>query len=168
MGRKSSVMRQPPEIREEINERMDNGQTLDEVIAWLRENGVAGVSRTALWRHAKNIDRIMAKVRQSRMLAEVVTRRLKDAPEGRHVMVNVQLLHGVLTKLIDAAANEEKVTIGAKEAQMLGRTIESLAKAEKLYADKTIRVEEYQENVKPAAEGAGKGLEVHFIDPEGA
>lgn len=165
MGRKSSIMRQDPEIRDAINDRMDGGDTLDEIIAWLRQNGITEVSRTALWRWGKQLDRIMAKARRSRMIAEVMTRRLKNAPESRLVQANVESMHGVLMQLIDAAENEDDVTISSQDALNLSRAIAALAQAEKNNADKVIKVEEYIKEETPGGEGEGNGgLEIVFVE----
>jgi hypothetical protein len=162
MGRKSSIMRQPVEVRDEINERMDEGATLDEVIAWLRENGITNVSRTALWRYAQQLDRIMAKARRSRMLAEVMVRSLKRMPESRLVQANVEAMHGVLMQLIDAAENDEKVTIDSKDALNLSRSIAALAQAEKANADKVIQVEKYV-NEDPQSEDGPGVIEITLV-----
>ncbi|MDR2745677.1 MAG: DUF3486 family protein [Desulfovibrio sp.] len=165
MGRKSSILLQPVEVRDEINERMDGGATLDEVIAWLRGNGIKDVSRTALWRYAQQLDRIMAKARRSRMLAEVMVRSLKKMPENRLVQANVEAMHGVLMQLIDAAENDEKVTIDSKDALNLSRSIAALAQAEKANADKVIQVEKYVSEAPLSEEGPGV-IEINLVRPE--
>lgn len=167
MPRKSSVQRQAPEVRDEINDRMDGGQTLDEIMVWLRENGVTEISRTALWRWGKQLDRIMAKARRSRMLAEVMVRSVKKTSENRLVQANIQSMHGVLMQLVDAAENEESVTIDSKDALNLSRSIAALALAEKSNAQKMIMVEEHIKEEPAQAEGGTGGvIEIAFVEPK--
>ena len=173
MGRKSSVLRQPLEVRDGINDRMDDGQTLDEVLTWLRENGVEDISRTALWRWGKQLDRIMAKNRRARMIAEVLTRRIKHSPENRLVQANVESMHGVLMQLIDAAemnAEDGKVTLTTKEALELSRSIAFLAQAEKINVDRVVKIEDHTAKEEaPDQGGAPSGvIEIAFVEPKQA
>lgn len=166
MGRKSSILRHSVDVRDEINERMDSGETLDELVVWLRSIGITNISRSALHRWSKQLDRIMAKARRARVVAEVVTRRLKDMPESRLLQANVESMHGVLMQLIDAAENDEGVTIDSKNALELSRAIGALAQAEKAGAEKVIKVEEYKEEAAPEGAGGVGIIEIAFVEPE--
>lgn len=166
MARKSSIMRQPVDIRDELNERMDGGATLDELVSWMRSIGITDVSRSALHRWAQQVDRIAAKAKRTRIVAEVLTRRLKHMPESRVLQANVEAMHGVLMQLIDAAENEDKVVINSKDALNLARSISALAQAEKAGAEKVIKVEEYKEETSPDGVGGVGTIEVVFVEPE--
>ena len=83
MGRKSTLRRLPPEIRAEINRILSEGRlTLDELLEHLRSIGVEGVSRSALGRQKQKIDKIAAKLRQSREMTEALVREIGQGHQG--------------------------------------------------------------------------------------
>ena len=57
MARTTKIKRLPKEIRDEIGRLRENGRTLQEIMAKLRELDV-DVSQTTLWRHVKQLDAI--------------------------------------------------------------------------------------------------------------
>ena len=64
MARPSSISRLPPEIREAIGALRQDGRTIDEILAKLRELAPAAeVSRSALGRHVQVLDRIGEQLR---------------------------------------------------------------------------------------------------------
>ena len=94
MGRKSTLRRLPPEIRAEINRILSEGRlTLDELLEHLRSIGVEGVSRSALGRQKQKIDKIAAKLRQSREMTEALVREIGPAvEEGQQGRLLVEVL----------------------------------------------------------------------------
>ena len=63
MGRKSSITRLEPEIRDFIGKLRDQGRTLDEIMKELRKLDLDEYpSRSALGRHTKQLDAIAAKM----------------------------------------------------------------------------------------------------------
>ena len=73
MGRKSTLRRLPPEIQTEINRILSEGRlTLDELLEHLRGLGVEGISRSALGRQKQKIDKVAAKLRQSREIVDAL------------------------------------------------------------------------------------------------
>ena len=98
MGRKSTLRRLPPEIREEINRILSEGRlTLDELLEHLRSLGVEGISRSALGRQKQKIDKVAAKLRQSREMTEALVREIGPAVEEGQ---QGRLLVEVLRKLV--------------------------------------------------------------------
>ena len=87
MGRKSTLRRLPPEIREEINRILSEGRlTLDELLEHLRSLGVEGVSRSALGRQKQKIEDALvektgpstAEGKQGRLLVQILRKLVYD------------------------------------------------------------------------------------------
>uniref|UniRef100_UPI003AAB6E15 phage protein Gp27 family protein n=1 Tax=Bilophila wadsworthia TaxID=35833 RepID=UPI003AAB6E15 len=77
MGRKSSLRRLPPEILQEVNRLLSEGRaTLAEILEHLRGMGVETVSLSALGRQKQRIDKVAAKLRQSREMTEALVREI--------------------------------------------------------------------------------------------
>lgn len=72
--RASSIRRLDPRIVSEINGLFERGRTLNEILAKLRELGVSDVSRSALGRYKQSYDEVIASVRESRQVAEVLVK----------------------------------------------------------------------------------------------
>ena len=94
MGRKSTLRRLPPEIQTEINRILSEGRlTLDELLEHLRGIGVEGVSRSALGRQKQKIDKVAAKLRQSREIVEaLVAKTGPSMAEGKQGRLLVEIL----------------------------------------------------------------------------
>lgn len=138
MARPSSISRLPPEIREAIGALRQDGRTIDEILAKLRELAPAAeVSRSALGRHVQVLDRIGEQLRRSRALAEGLARGLGDRPADAVTRANIELMHDAVFGLLQDAAmaeGEEGEALKAmvrspKAAVMLAETLERLVKA---------------------------------------
>ena len=98
MGRKSALRRLPPEILGEINRILSEGRlTLDELLEHLRSLGVEGISRSALGRQKQKIDKVAAKLRQSR---EIVDALVEKTGPSTAVGKEGRLLVQILRKLV--------------------------------------------------------------------
>lgn len=107
MARPSSIDQLEPEIRDEIGRLRGNGHTLDEILAALRELDVTHISRSALGRHVQSMDKVGAKLRHSRNIAEALVRQLGGEPASRSAQLNIELLHSAVLDLFLAAQNAE-------------------------------------------------------------
>lgn len=109
MGRKSSLRRLSPEILQEINRILSEGRlTLDELLEHLRGMGVDTISRSALGRQKQRIDKVAAKLRQSREIVDALVEKAgPSAAEGKQGRLLVQMLR--------------KLVYDHLEAQLLGR-----------------------------------------------
>lgn len=138
MARPSSISRLPPEIRAEIGRLRDAGRTIDEILAHLRAMDVA-VSRSALGRHVKGMERLGEQLRRSRAVAEGLVRQLGDAPESRTARLNIELLHTAILDLFMRAGEGEEEGVdedgraalagNPMGAMMLAKALEHLTKA---------------------------------------
>lgn len=165
MPARSTIKRLPPEIREQIGTLLGEGRTLDEILAHLRELGASDVSRSALGRYKKRLDRVGEKLRHSREVAEALIAKLGTGPESKALRLNVELMHGLLMDLA-LNANEEgeagedgeakPVTLDPQAAMWLSKALDHLSRASKTDADLVGKIREQAEAEarKAAAETA--------------
>ena len=100
MARASSIDKLPEEIRSEIGRLRQNGRSIDDILAHLKKlDGIAPVSRSALGRHLKGMEKIGERLRRSRQVAEAVVKELGDAPESQAARLGIELLHSAILEL---------------------------------------------------------------------
>lgn len=136
MPRKGSIDRLGPEIRDAIGRLLDQGRTLDEVLAHLEAMSV-DISRSALGRYAQKLASAGERLRRSRTVAEALVRKLGDQPESKTARLNIELLHGVILDLFMAEDDDQGVDGDGKAAlagnpmgaMMLAKALEHLTKA---------------------------------------
>lgn len=132
MSRPSSIDRMPPEVRDWIGRLRDQGRTIDEILAHLRQLDTQALpSRSSLGRHLQKAEAINAKVRRSRVVAEVMTRNLDDAGEARVARANIEIMHSVVMDLLTAAENDDDVTLEPRDVLALSKSLDHLGKATK-------------------------------------
>lgn len=157
MARRSTIKRLPRELREQISDLRENGATIDEIKAALDDLG-ARVSRSALGRHVKGLDQLAERVRRSREIAEVLVRRIGDAPENRQTQANIELMHTAIQDLFMSGEDGEGgIQLDPENAMFLSRAIKDLAAAAKADVDNTLRLRKEAE--KAAADKAMKAAE---------
>jgi hypothetical protein len=164
MPRKSTVRRLPPELREQIGALLDEGRTLDEITAHLKQLG-AEISRSSLGRYKQHLDKVGEKIRRSREVADALIAKLGAAPESKSTRLNVELMHGALLDLLlkvnedgeDEEGGEGKgVTLEPMGAMLLAKALDHLSRASKTDADLVGKIREQAEAAarKAAAETA--------------
>lgn len=140
MARPSSIDRLPPEIRAEIGRLRGEGHTIDAILAHLADlRSHVAISRSALGRHIKGLDKIGEKMRQSRVVAEALVRELGEAPESRTARLNIELMHSAVMELFMRSADGEAVDAGGKAAlegnpegvMFLAKALDHLGRASK-------------------------------------
>ncbi len=143
MGRKSSLRRLPPEILQEVNRLLSEGRfTLAEILEHLRGMGVETVSRSALGRQKQKIDRIAAKLRQSREMTETLVKEIgPSVVEGQQGRLLVQTLRDLVFDHL-AARGEEGDLGDPKSLMALARTLKDMAQANRLDQDFETKVRE--------------------------
>lgn len=152
MPRQSTIRRLPPEIRELIGQLLDQGRTLDEVLAKLHELGQE-VSRSALGRYSKSLDQVGETLRRSRAVAEALVSKLGQGPESKITRLNVELMHNVIMDLLiktaeaqDAEPEEGEdhppVALDPMGAMLLGKALDHLARASKADAELIGKIKE--------------------------
>nr|WP_294915371.1 phage protein Gp27 family protein [uncultured Neokomagataea sp.] len=142
MARKSSIERLPEAVRQRIQQLLDGGHTLDEILEALEPLGVVGISRSALGRYTKATANLTVWRNRSRDVAQALAAQLGTAEVGRHAQLNIELLHTTILDLFLKAQDPESgadLSKGAKAAMsgdpmgisLLARALESLSKASK-------------------------------------
>ncbi|MDD2867702.1 phage protein Gp27 family protein [Neomegalonema sp.] len=163
--RPSSVRRLPPELREMIAALRDQGRTIDEILAKLQEMD-AGISRSALGRHVKQLASIGAELRRSREIAETLVRSYGEAPESRTARLNIELMHGLISKML-ISEEGQVIALDPKEAMFAAAAMQKLAQAAKQDADreKLIRQEFVRKLEEKLAEAEEEVAEKGVKDP---
>lgn len=168
MPRPSSIQRLPSEIREAIGRLRDGGHTIDEILEHLGRMEVA-VSRSALGRHVQHLDKLGARLRQSRALAEGLVRQLGEQPGDQVARVNIELLHSFLAETL-ASADDETSEHGEearaalrnpKGAALFAEAVERLTKASRHNQEFVLKLEQRvkaEAAKSAAAAGRDQGL----------
>jgi hypothetical protein len=163
--RPSSIDRLNPEIKDLIGKlRIDLGWTIDEILARLRELGQGDVSRSALGRHVKSIEEVGAQLRESREIAMALVAQVGDAPEDKTAELNIELMHGMVLRMLTAGDGE-----GDPEATLqLAKSLQSLASARKTNADTIFKIRKEAEDraTKEAAKKAAGAARAQGLSTE--
>ena len=163
MGRKGTVDRLGPEVRDAIGRLLDGGRTLDEVLAHLEAMDVA-VSRSALGRYAQRLATAGEKLKRSRTVAEALVRRYGEGAESKTARLNIELVHGAILDLFMAEGDD--VDEGGKAAlrgnpqgaMMLAKALEHLTKASRHDVEFIERAEK-RAATKATAEAASRAAD---------
>lgn len=140
MSRPGVVARLPAEIRDLIGELRANGRTLDEIrdhLAGLRQP----VARRTLARHLADIDVLGRHLRRSREVAKALIEGYGQAGESPHVRLNVELLHGLVTRML-VSDDGEAVRMEPREVSALSTALHNLARAAKADVDREAAIRE--------------------------
>ena len=167
MGRKSSLRRLPPEILQEVNRLLSEGRfTLDEILAHLRGMGVDTISRSALGRQKQRIDKVAAKLRQSREITVSLVQELgANSTEGEQGRLLVETLRGMIFDHLEARIEDGDLG-DPKSFMALARTLKDMAQANRLDQDFETKVRERVE--KEVKAKLDKAVDAVTGDPESA
>ncbi len=148
MTRASSVDQLEPEIQAEIGRLRMQGCTIDAIVAHLRTlHGVTSVSRSAMGRHVKRLDKATERIRRSRQDAEALKATFGDAPESTIARVNIEMMHSLLFGLMsggDDELDEEALKSLAGNPQgiaFIAKSMKDLAAASKINEDFVTQLE---------------------------
>ena len=140
MGRRSSIQRLDPKIVAEINSLLERGRTLDEILSALRNIGVSEVSRSALGRYKQSYDEIIASVRESRQVAEVLVKEFGTDTEPKAMRANIEMLQALVSRLGREITRGE--TLDVKQIAILSGALESLGRASKADVEMMTKIRE--------------------------
>jgi 2-succinyl-5-enolpyruvyl-6-hydroxy-3-cyclohexene-1-carboxylate synthase len=172
MARPSTVRRQAPEVREAIGAWHREGRTLDEILDALDEAFGVKISRSALHRHVKGLDRMLEKIERSRQLSEAAVAKLGHGIESRTAQANIQLMQAAL---LDLFADDGDGNPAAKpmDAMLLAKAMDHLAKAARNDAEYTAKIRALAEKEatakmeaatkKAIEESAGRSLSSELV-----
>jgi DNA-binding transcriptional MerR regulator len=154
MSRPSSIDKLDQPLRAEINRlRVDKGYTIEQIVEYLKTMN-ANISKTAMGRHVKKLAEVGSRIREARAIAEGIAPTLADRDDGQLLNLNVELLQGAVMRIASATDdNGEDVQLKASEARSLAQALESSAKAQKINADRVLKIK------KETAEKAASAVE---------
>lgn len=149
MTRPSSIDALDTPIHAEIGRLRLQGCTIDDIVAHLRTMHGATVSRSAMGRHVKGLERIAEKIRRSREVATALVQELGEAPESETARLNIEFMHSAILDLKMRSADDEEVDKDGAAAlggnpmgiMLLSKAIDHLATAQKKNLDFTAMVE---------------------------
>lgn len=143
MTRASSIRRLPPELRDLIHQKLDQGATIAEIRAALADLG-AEVSRSGLGRYKQRVDKVAARLRQSREMAETIVQKMgPQATEGKQGRFLVQMLTSITGDYMLRRINDDSgEDVGAEEIQRLARALKDTAAAGRYSQDFELKIRE--------------------------
>ncbi|MDU7522055.1 MAG: phage protein Gp27 family protein [Roseomonas mucosa] len=151
MARPSSIDKLPAEVRDAIGRLREQGRTLDEILAHLKQLDVE-VSRSALGRHVKSMEAVGERLRRSRAIAEVLIRPLGDGEEGKTARLNIELAQSAILDLLMRSAEaqdtaqqdgeEESGPLDAMGTMLVAKGLEHLVKAQRHDVELIQKIEE--------------------------
>lgn len=154
MGRRSRVKELPPEILERVNGALRAGKTLDEIVEALDALGVEDApSRSALGRYKQEIDQVGERLRRSREISNAFVEKLGAVPEGKQGRLIMELMQTVVFDLLINQDEGGQGDFNPQEIMFLAKSIKDLASAEKLSADRELKIR------KELADKAGKAID---------
>lgn len=130
--RPSSIDRQPEPIREAIGSLRSAGFTIDQIRAVLDEEHGVDVSRSALGRHIKKLDRLRERLAESRQISEALVARMGDATENKQLRLLVELIGA---SMFDALSSSDEAQLDAESQMFLARATKDLSTALRNDAD---------------------------------
>lgn len=137
MGRKSSIAKLPEAVRSAVDAAIREGRaTIEEIVAMIREMG-GSASASAVGRYKANAEEQMGRYREAQEVAKVWVERLGSEPEGDVARLLPEMLRTVAFGTIGSMDGE---SAGPNEVMLLARAIKDLASADKLTAERILRV----------------------------
>lgn len=169
-NRASTVSRLPQDIRDKITALRDAGNTIDQILEGLLDDGIVEISRSALGRHLKKQSQVADEIRRSREIAEGIGRTFGDGEASKVARTNFELLHALVLRLM-AGGEEDGATIDldAKQAMLLATALEKLSKAQKSDLEAQIKAAEEaarRKAIEKAADVAANTARDKGLSPE--
>lgn len=136
-----------------LNELIAGGKlSIDGLVEWLGERGYE-ISRSAIGRHKKKIDRLAERLRQSRQISEALVRELGDAvSEGEQSRLLAEITRSLIFDF-QTKAMEQGIEMEPNDFFFVAKAQKELAQVLRLSQDFEEKV---MERAKKAAAGAAK------------
>lgn len=167
MTRTSTIKSLPPDILAEVNRLLgDELATLDEIVSRLRDMGHER-SRSALGRHKQNLDKVAAKLRRSREMADALVKEIgPDATEGKTGRMLVEILQSLAFDFLmkragdDESTGEDREEMVALDFARIGKALKDMAAAQKIDLDREVKIRrEAADQAVAATEKAAERVE---------
>lgn len=154
MPRKSTVDAISAEAREELDRMVrDNRATIDQIRQRLSElEGEDAPSRSAIGRYVQSAKQQMERYRQAQEVAKVWVGKLEEEPDGDVGRLLSEMLRTVAFSSLSQLGDED-AQAEAKDIRFLAQAIKDLASADKISAERELRIR------KETAEKAAQKME---------
>jgi Protein of unknown function (DUF3486) len=179
----SKIDRLPAEVQDEIKRlRVRQGWTIDELLAWLREQGHSDISRSGLGNHVRKlhltVEKAAERIERSQAISTALVERFGDKTDNELARLNINMLHGQVLDMIleeDVAEDEDGNPLPGDSLRLvrLSKTIQQLLSAEKMNAERILQVrkaaiaeerERAAEAVEEVLKSKDRGLSSATID----
>jgi len=163
MGIKSTIETSlEDDDRQALDQLIVGGKlTLMALLEWLGERGY-DISRSALHRHVSKVERMGAKLRQSRAMTEALVKELgPDATEGKQGRLLVEVLRTLVFNHLSAqiGGDDDAAGLESRDLSFLAKALKDMASASKIDLDRELKIREDAEK-KAKAEAAARVEEV--------
>lgn len=139
MGRKSTVLRLPPETRKKLDRAlMDGRMTLDELHAFIASHCKEGEtpSRAAIWRYSNNFKDVARAMRENREMARMLAQELgPESVEGEQGRQLIEMLRGLISRFVMMRTADPDARVGLDDIQKTARSLRDLSQAMRLEQD---------------------------------
>ncbi|TCS62574.1 phage protein Gp27 family protein [Varunaivibrio sulfuroxidans] len=159
MGQKSTIQTGlEDDDRKALDGLIVSGKmTLMGLLEWLGERGY-DISRSALHRHVKKVEKMGAKLRQSRAMTEALVKDLgPDITEGKQGRLLVEVLRSLVFDHLSASMEsmDDDGGLDTKDLSFLSKALKDLAGANKIDLDREMKIREDAEK-KAKADAAAR------------
>lgn len=139
MGRKSSIKKLDPRVRDAVDAAVRDGRaTIDDIVQLIEQHG-GEASRSAVGRYVKNAKQQMEKFRQAKEIAKVWVGKFDEDPDGDVGRLLSEMLRTVAFQTISGFDDTEDGA-SAGEVMFIAKAIKELAQADKISADREIQI----------------------------
>lgn len=138
MPQRSKIELLPPELLEQVNLLLEKA-TIEQVVDRMKEFGVE-LSMSSVGRHKQKIETVARRLRDSRVIADAIGKRIEDQPDDKMATLNIELLHEQIMRMVTAQEDGEPVDLSIKDVFGLAEALRSLASANKSNADRILKV----------------------------
>lgn len=146
MGRKSTVLRLPPETRKRLDRAlMDGHMTLDELHAFISSHCKEGEapSRAAIWRYSNNFKDVARAMRENREMARMLAQELgPESVEGDQGRQLIEMLRGLINRVVMMQTADPSAKVDLGEIQKTARSLRDLSQAMRLEQDFAAKIRE--------------------------
>lgn len=167
MGRKSSIVKLDPQIREAVDGAVREGRaTIEEIVLLIRSMG-GEASKSAVGRYVKSASEQLASYRKMQEVAKVWIGKINDEPDGDVGRLAGETLKMLAVQVGQSMSQAEIEEVKPMDLMLLGKTLDHVAKAGKADLDKVLKIrkEFAQEAAAAAAKTAtAKGLSAETVD----
>lgn len=131
MGRKKSIpLLVPREVLDNLNKLIaDDVLTLDQLVAWLRDEHAINIPRSTLGDHAKDYRNALDKLNETREISRAFVAELgQDATDSNNRLLT-EMLHAITFKLLQPQVQGEDPSLTPQDLHFLARTLKDAVQA---------------------------------------